>query len=151
MTRTTLRTRLAAIAIVGVLAGGATACGSSTQASSPTTGHTSNPTSSPTAATSPSSTQSTTNGVSAKTAAVDIVNFSFKPDKVTIRVGGTVTWKQVDSVGHSVQSMSKPPLWTTSPVMKPGQTFSHTFTKAGTYPYICGVHNFMMGTVVVVK
>jgi plastocyanin len=141
MTRTTIRTRLAAVTIVGVLAVALTACGSSTHTSSPTTGAV--------AATTPSS--ATSAGTAAKTAKVDIVNFSFKPAKVTIPVGGTVTWKQVDSVGHSVQSTSKPPSWTTSPVMKPGQTFSHTFSKAGTYPYICGVHNYMMGTVVVVK
>ncbi|MDQ2725303.1 MAG: plastocyanin/azurin family copper-binding protein [Actinomycetota bacterium] len=25
--------------------------------------------------------------------------------------------------------------------------YSHTFTAAGTYPYICGIHNYMTGTI----
>jgi plastocyanin len=83
------------------------------------------------------------------TGSVDIHNFAFSPATITIKVGGTVTWKQLDTVGHSVESVSSPPSWTTSKVLSTGQTFSHTFAKAGTYPYICGVHNYMKGTVVV--
>jgi plastocyanin len=30
-----------------------------------------------------------------------------------------------------------------------GQTFSTTFTTPGTFPYVCGIHPFMNGTVVV--
>ena len=30
-----------------------------------------------------------------------------------------------------------------------GQTFTATFAKAGTFPYICNIHPFMTGTVVV--
>ncbi|MGN6635790.1 MAG: cupredoxin domain-containing protein, partial [Oryzihumus sp.] len=38
-----------------------------------------------------------------------------------------------------------------SGIVLPGQSFTVTFTKAGTYPYICGLHDFlgMAGTVVV--
>jgi plastocyanin len=72
----------------------------------------------------------------------------FEPMSVTIKVGGTVTWTQVDPTGHSVESDDG--AWKTSNVLKPGQTFVHKFTKAGTYNYICGVHNYMKGTVKVV-
>jgi plastocyanin len=82
-------------------------------------------------------------------AKVKIVNFTFDPMAVTVKVGATVTWVQVDSVGHSVQSDDH--AWITSAVLMPGQTFAHTFTTAGTYAYICGVHPYMMGTVTVVK
>jgi amicyanin len=102
-----------------------------------------------TAMASSSSTTASGGSTASSKADVQIVNFMFKPMAVTIKVGGTVTWKQVDAVGHSVESTSTPPAWTTSPVMKPGQTFSHTFTKAGTYNYICGVHNYMTGKIVV--
>ncbi len=138
MTRTTLRTRFAALAVAGLFVAGVGACGST---SSSTTKSTSAPASS-----------KSTPGASAApatSAKVDIINFSFKPATIDVKVGGTVTWKQMDSTGHSVKSVSTPPSWTTSKVLNMGQTFAHKFTKAGTYKYICGVHNYMMGTVVV--
>jgi plastocyanin len=91
----------------------------------------------------------TTNSGAAMAATVKIVNFTFDPMAVTVKVGGTVTWVQVDAVGHSVQSDDN--AWVTSAVLMPGQTFAHTFTKTGTYGYICGVHTYMTGTVTVVK
>ena len=36
-----------------------------------------------------------------------------------------------------------------SSVLNHNDTFSHTFTKAGTYHYICSIHPFMHGTVIV--
>ncbi|SHX65321.1 amicyanin-alpha [Mycobacteroides abscessus subsp. abscessus] len=36
-----------------------------------------------------------------------------------------------------------------SPGMDARGTFSHQFTKAGTYTYVCGIHPFMKATVVV--
>jgi plastocyanin len=36
-----------------------------------------------------------------------------------------------------------------SPVLRKGETFSHAFQMAGTYPYICSIHPYMRGTVVV--
>lgn len=33
--------------------------------------------------------------------------------------------------------------------MAPGQTYTATFTKAGTYPYHCSIHPSMKGTIVV--
>ncbi|EIT90761.1 hypothetical protein MA3A0122R_5078 [Mycobacteroides abscessus 3A-0122-R] len=36
-----------------------------------------------------------------------------------------------------------------SPGMDAQGTFSHQFTKAGTYTYVCGIHPFMKATVVV--
>jgi plastocyanin len=100
-------------------------------------------------ASSSKSTATTSAGPASMHSVVEIIDFSFRPATATVKVGGTVTWKQVDPVGHSVESTSTPPAWTTSAVLKKGQSFSHTFTKAGTYSYICGVHNYMMGKVVV--
>ena len=33
--------------------------------------------------------------------------------------------------------------------MSKGQTFSHRFDQAGTFAYVCGVHAYMKGQVVV--
>jgi plastocyanin len=96
-----------------------------------------------------SATKTSAGGSAAMTAKVKIVKFTFSPMTVTVKVGGTVTWLQVDSVGHSVQSDDG--AWATSAVLMPGQTFSHTFTRAGTYNYICGVHPYMKGTVSVTR
>ena len=81
---------------------------------------------------------------SANGAAVEMTNFAFSPDTVTIAVGETVTWTNKDSAGHDVVGdLFK------SPSMATGETFTFTFDKAGTYPYICGIHPSMKGTVIV--
>jgi plastocyanin len=36
-----------------------------------------------------------------------------------------------------------------SPAMNTGATFSYTFTKVGTYRYLCAIHPFMTATVTV--
>jgi len=36
-----------------------------------------------------------------------------------------------------------------SPVLNQNDTYTHTFSSPGTYPYICSIHPFMHGTVVV--
>ncbi|HVV38588.1 MAG TPA: cupredoxin domain-containing protein [Acidimicrobiales bacterium] len=82
-------------------------------------------------------------------AAVTVKSFAFQPKTIRVRVGGTVTWTNKDSFDHSVQIDS---LHVAGPKFGPQSsqtTFSHRFTTAGTYPYICGVHNSMTGTVIV--
>ncbi|MDQ6796716.1 MAG: plastocyanin/azurin family copper-binding protein, partial [Actinomycetota bacterium] len=79
---------------------------------------------------------------------VTIKNFSFEPRTLTVKAGTSVTWTNQDSTPHTVQfsSSSIPP----SPHLSAGggqSTYSHTFTAAGTYPYICGIHNSMTGTI----
>lgn len=84
--------------------------------------------------------------VTAATVKVDIANFAFSPDAVTINVGDTVTWTQRDFIGHTVTSDTG--LWN-SPLLSSGQTFSFTFSNAGTFGYHCTPHPFMVGTVTV--
>ena len=62
-----------------------------------------------------------------------------------------VTWTNNDTVTHTVgptRSSSKIQLFG-SPFLTPGQTFSYTFDKPGTYPVYCLPHPFMTQTVVV--
>ena len=82
-------------------------------------------------------------------ASVSIVSQSagFSPKVVTIQVGGTVTWTNTDGIAHSVAAADFS--WY-SDSLQPGATYSYTFNVPGTYNYICGIHPFMTGTVIVV-
>ena len=83
---------------------------------------------------------------SAQAAAVKIDNFSFGPQTLTVPVGTTVTWTNRDDIPHTVVSNDGV---FKSKVRDTDETFSYTFTKAGTYGYYCSVHPKMTGTVVV--
>ncbi|OJV98368.1 MAG: hypothetical protein BGO39_16255 [Chloroflexi bacterium 54-19] len=83
-----------------------------------------------------------------KTMEINIDNFSFMPDTLTIPVGTKVIWTNKDSVGHTVTSDdSGGPL--KSPLIDQGKTFEFTFDKAGTYSYHCEPHPFMKGKIIV--
>jgi amicyanin len=79
---------------------------------------------------------------------VTIKDFAFSPDTLNVKVGTTVTFVQEDSVPHNATG-SGPAGFIKSPTLTKGQTYTVTFTKAGTYPYICTIHPYMHGTVVV--
>lgn len=76
--------------------------------------------------------------------AITIQNFSFNPDTLTVKTGDTVTWTNNDSVNHQIKSdtFNSVPLNT-------NQTFSFTFTNAGTYNYSCAIHPSMTGKIIV--
>jgi plastocyanin len=79
---------------------------------------------------------------------VAIKNFAFAPAALTVPAGTKVTWTNEDSDAHTVTSQgSGGPL--NSQAMNTGATFSYTFTKAGTYEYLCAIHPFMTATVTV--
>jgi plastocyanin len=82
-------------------------------------------------------------------APVKIVNFEFKPQKVVVKPGTEVTWTNDDTAIHDVKDTS--PLNTPkSKEMAKGDTFSITYASPGTYSYICGIHQYMTGSVEVV-
>jgi len=82
----------------------------------------------------------------AATAEVKIDNFSFGPATLTVAVGTTVTWVNHDDIPHSVVSTDGA---FKSRALDTDEKFSFTFTKAGTFPYFCGIHPKMTGKVVV--
>jgi plastocyanin len=77
---------------------------------------------------------------------VNVKNFSFQPGSLTVPVGTKVTWKFDDSAQHALKANDSS--FTSNPLSS-GQTYSFTFSKAGTYSYICSIHTYMKGTVVV--
>jgi plastocyanin len=81
---------------------------------------------------------------SAKTVAVK--NNSFSPTTVSIKKGGKVTWKWTQGgVPHNVTPASGAAGSATS--SKKGFTFTKTFSKAGTFKYVCTIHSNMKMTV----
>lgn len=84
----------------------------------------------------------------ALTAEVKIDNFSFAPAALTVQAGTTVTWTNRDDIPHTVVNTDEPKAFK-SKVLDTDQTFSFTFTKAGTYAYFCSVHPKMTGKVIV--
>jgi len=83
---------------------------------------------------------------SAANAAVNIDNFVFGPQTITVPVGATVTWTNKDDIPHT--SVSTEGVFK-SKVLDTDEKFSYTFTKPGTYPYYCTIHPKMTGKVVV--
>lgn len=82
------------------------------------------------------------------TAIIDVLiqDFFFNPTPVTINTGDTVRWTNNGPSQHS--STSDTGLWD-SGLLNVGQTFSHTFTIAGTFAYHCSLHPSMHGSVIV--
>jgi amicyanin len=77
---------------------------------------------------------------------VNIDQFTFYPQRITVKAGTTVTWINEDDVPHTVASSSKV---FKSKALDTAGKFSFTFTTPGTYAYICSVHPYMTGAVVV--
>jgi plastocyanin len=80
-------------------------------------------------------------------ASVTMKDIKFNPSSVTVKKGDTVTWTNDDSVGHDVTGNGFKS--GSAGGIGQGQTFKHTFAKAGTFKYQCTVHPGMEGTVVV--
>jgi plastocyanin len=75
---------------------------------------------------------------------VTIQNLAYSPAKVSIKKGEKVTWTNKDNQDHTVNESAGV---FTSGNIKPGKSFSYTFSKAGTYSYRCKHHPRMKGTV----
>lgn len=78
---------------------------------------------------------------------VDIQNFAYAPDPVTIPVGGSVTWTNRDSAPHTVTGQDRDVLQ--SGTLNQGESFTQTFDTPGTYTYFCEFHPNMQGTLIV--
>jgi plastocyanin len=65
-----------------------------------------------------------------KTVSVSITHAAFVPNTVTIDTGDTVTWTNNDTVNHQLVSQGA---GIGSPIIKPGDTYSFTFAKAGRF------------------
>jgi len=84
--------------------------------------------------------------VAASPAAVKIDNFAFAPATLTVTAGTTVTWKNEDDSPHRIGDKNGT---FKSAALDTDDTFSHTFAAPGEYPYICTIHPYMAGKIIV--
>jgi plastocyanin len=77
-------------------------------------------------------------------ASVEIHDYAFAPKTLSVPVGTTVTWKNHDGDAHTVTGAGLK-----SKSFGMDATYAYTFTKAGTFAYVCSLHPQMKGTVVV--
>jgi plastocyanin len=79
---------------------------------------------------------------------VEMVDFAFEPAKVTIQVGGKVTWKNQGQAPHTATADDDS--FDTGTV-DAGKLAAETFKQAGRFSYICTIHPDMKGTIEVVE
>jgi plastocyanin len=79
---------------------------------------------------------------------IEINNFAFGPETLTVAAGTTVTWTNHDDEPHTVVNGDNPRLFK-SGALDTDDKFTFTFDKPGTYKYFCSIHPHMTGTVVV--
>jgi len=79
-------------------------------------------------------------------ALVTIKDFAFSPSTLSVPVGGSVTFKNLDTAAHTASDAAGA---FDSGNLDTGQQWTYKFAKAGTYKIICKYHPSMKGTIVV--
>lgn len=79
-------------------------------------------------------------------------NSCFLPEDITVSMGDTVEWINVDTAAHTVTGGSPangPSGVFDSSLVMASASFAFTFNDAGSYDYFCMVHPWMIGSVTV--
>jgi plastocyanin len=118
--------RIRVVAVVAVLAGLLAACGSSSSAPA-------------------SSGSSSTPAAGGHT--VTISDFKYTPATLSVKAGTKVTFVNQGGTIHNATTQGNSTINTGN--LNGGQSMTVTLTKPGTYNYICTLHPFMKGTVIV--
>ena len=90
-----------------------------------------------------------TASVGAKENRIEIKDFAFNPQTITVKSGQKITWINHDEEPHTVVSVGKK--FQRSSALDADQEFSITAGAPGRYEYFCSVHPKMTGTIVVEK
>jgi plastocyanin len=80
---------------------------------------------------------------------IEIKDFAFNPQTLTVKSGEKVTWINRDEEPHTIVSVEKQ--FKKSTALDTDQEFTITAGAPGTYNYFCSVHPKMTGTIVVEK
>jgi plastocyanin len=139
------RIQRAGLALALAVAVMAAACGDD-QAATTTT--------EPAATTAPTTTvaETTTTAPATTTAApdgdvvvIEITGFIFSPAEVTVPVGTTVEWVNLDQTAHTTTAADGS--WNAT--LNHTETFWHVMEEPGEFPYVCTIHMGMAGVVIV--
>jgi len=88
---------------------------------------------------------SSTTSSSSKPRVVNISNYSYAPETITVPAGTKVTFVNHDSTAHTATSKEQG-AFDTQPI-QPGKRAAVTFSLPGKFVYYCVFHPFMKGTV----
>lgn len=77
---------------------------------------------------------------------ITIKNFKYSPSPLLVKSGQKITVTNSDSTTHTITADDKS---FDSKKLAGGKSFTFTAGKAGTYTYICSIHNYMTGTITV--
>ena len=94
---------------------------------------------------------------------ISLKSLMFMPHDLSVKVGTKVTWRNDEPITHTVTSGTvtgvdastglrtgqKPDGLFNATLQGNGDTFSYTFTKAGTYGYYCNIHFGMSAKIIV--
>ena len=80
----------------------------------------------------------------APTRTVTMPGKAYDPTHLDVLVGTTVTWKNEDSINHTVTADGDA---FSSGYVPPGGSFAFTFAQQGRYAFHCTIHKFMRGEV----
>jgi plastocyanin len=87
--------------------------------------------------------------ITSKQNKIEIRDFAFNPQTLTVKSGEKVTWINRDEEPHTIVSIEKQ--FKKSTALDTDQEFTITAGAPGTYNYFCSVHPKMTGTIVVEK
>ena len=83
-----------------------------------------------------------------QTYTVNMAGMAFSPATLSVKVGSIVKFNNNDGMDHTSTSTATPPKWD-SGTIPAGGSYNYTTTTVGTYPFVCGFHPTMMGTLTV--
>ena len=78
---------------------------------------------------------------------ITIIGFAFTPSVLQVRAGESVTWLNDDGAPHSVAAKNG----MASDTVMPGSSYSAHFEHPGDYDYLCSIHPYMSGKILVTE
>lgn len=78
---------------------------------------------------------------------VDIHNFAFSPNTLTVPKGARIVWTNRDDEPHTIVSAAG--AFKASQALDTDDSFATTLDKPGAYAYFCGIHPMMVGKIIV--
>ncbi|HEY1293596.1 MAG TPA: plastocyanin/azurin family copper-binding protein [Chloroflexota bacterium] len=79
---------------------------------------------------------------------VEVVDYGFSPEQLTLRLGASVTWTNDGNDGHDVTGSGPGGDWRSGP-LAPSERYTRAFNLTGTYDYVCTIHPEMHGRIFV--